>query len=85
MAGSAYRRLSFSLMNQTQIVYLIHLIEFVDLTDGVPFALKVHPNLQKPASAKIAFLEETMRILNEKYEPRRTDIFVQNLISGKKS
>lgn len=79
MAGSAYRSMSLFWMNQPVLVYLIHLIEFVDLTDGIPGELRVHPNVKTLASKKIAFLEQTIRLLLKKYEALRADEFTREL------
>ena len=79
MTGDPYRRMSVSRMRQSVLVYLIHLIEFVDLSDGLPAELKVHPNLSMDAERKIRFLEQTMRMLMRTYCPARSDQLVKTL------
>jgi hypothetical protein len=59
-------------MNHNQIVYLMHLIEFVDLSDGLPAELAIHPNVNKSWPAKRDFLTGTVDRILKKYEPVKT-------------
>ncbi len=77
-AGPIYRNCSFSWMGHGQIVYLMHLIEFVDMTDGLPDRLAVHPNVKKPWRSKCDFLGETLDRIMEKYEPVKTLDYVRH-------
>lgn len=79
MAGSWYRDASVSLMHRPLVVYLIHLIEFVGLDDGVPSELSMHPNLTKSVPKKIDFLKKTIRGLKKHYDPDRADRFADRV------
>ena len=84
MAGSFYRKIAFTGMNRPNIVYLIHLIEFVDLEDGIPKNLGVHTNLKTAAVHKIEFLRQSIRMLSEKYTFVRSDKFAQSFMAEHK-
>ncbi len=78
-AGSLARRFSVRGMKAPTLVYLIHLIELVDESDGVPRALRVHPTVRMSWRKKILALEETLDQLCKKYRPMRMDRFAESL------
>lgn len=84
-AGPWYRTLALCGKGPEVMVYLIHLIEFVDLRDGLQEELSVHPNVRTPSTRKIAFLEETMRQLLRHYQAERTDRFARHWQSRRAS
>jgi hypothetical protein len=62
-----YRRMATDLMHQPSFVYLVHLVEFTDLTDGLPARLRVHPNIAMDAGAKMRALADTLGRLMRRY------------------
>jgi hypothetical protein len=58
-------------------VYLIHLTEFIDLTDNVPPSLCCHPNLKTAASRKRQILKRIILGITERYQNIRTDLFLE--------
>jgi peptidoglycan-N-acetylglucosamine deacetylase len=67
-AGALYRAAATALMSQPHVVYLVHLVEFVDLTDGVPAALCVHPSVSTAIAVKVSALEATIERLAQRYQ-----------------
>jgi hypothetical protein len=62
-----------------RIVYLFHLIEFVDIyDDGVPSELHVHPSINMRIEKKIKLIEDTLKLILKRYAIVRTDQFVLN-------
>ena len=66
-------------MRQPCVVYLMHLIEFVDFSDGIPVELKVHPNLKTPAVKKIQILRGIVRGLQKQYSALKTMDYIHDL------
>jgi peptidoglycan-N-acetylglucosamine deacetylase len=66
-AGALYRAMATALMRQPHVVYLVHLVEFVDLGDGLPAALAVHPGLSTATTVKMQALEATIATLKKRY------------------
>jgi hypothetical protein len=66
-AGRLYRAMATALMRQPHVVYLVHLVEFVDLGDGVPTALRVHPGVSTAAAVKMHALAATIETLKKRY------------------
>lgn len=66
-AGALYRTMATALMRQPHVVYLVHLIEFVDLSDGLPAALRVHPSINAASARKVRALEATIGRLERRY------------------
>lgn len=66
-AGALYRTMATALMRQPHVVYLVHLVEFVDLSDGLPAALRVHPGVRTAAAVKTRALEATIEMLKKRY------------------
>ena len=75
MAGALYRNMDLSFERKTPFPYLFHLIEFCDLSDGIPAELAVHPNLRKPARLKIQAIKKTLNLFKKQYRIMRTDDF----------
>ena len=78
MAGVAYRKLDLTLSRACNYPYLFHLIEFCDLSDGIPAELKVHPNLRKAAKAKLQSVKNTLLLFKKRYRIIRTDEFAED-------
>jgi hypothetical protein len=68
--------------NQPYLVYLFHLIEFVDMSDGMPSELRRHPNIHITVSDKIRRMKRTLSLLARRYEIRRTADFVAAIRAG---
>jgi peptidoglycan-N-acetylglucosamine deacetylase len=66
-AGAPYRAMATALVRQPHVVYLVHLVEFVDLSDGLPPALRVHPSISTATAAKVRALEATIGRLERRY------------------
>lgn len=73
----ALRVLDVRFARENCLVYLFHLIEFCDLSDGVPQALRIHPNLSTPVAVKTARMRDTLRRLRGRYRVERTDRFAE--------
>jgi len=65
--GALYRAMAVGRMNQPYFVYLVHLVEFTDLSDGLPAELGVHPNVRTAATVKIRALAETIGRITARY------------------
>ena len=65
--GSLYRALSVALMNQPYFVYLVHLVEFTDLSDGLPPQLRAHPNVRTETAVKLNALRDTILSIMKRY------------------
>jgi peptidoglycan-N-acetylglucosamine deacetylase len=59
------------------MVYLLHLIEFIDDTDQIPKDLLRHPNLKKPVSKKLEILRNIINNLTYYYNPIRSDFLIE--------
>ena len=66
--GALYRAMSVALMNEPYFVYLVHLVEFTDLSDGLPAQLGVHPNVKTDACVKVTALKNTIRQIMRRYQ-----------------
>lgn len=73
------RSCTVDFMQQPCVVYLFHLIEFVDFSDGIPAELKIHPNLKTPAIKKIHILRNIVQKLQKKYQPLKTLDYINGL------
>ncbi len=76
-APKIYRDIAINLMKRDHVIYLMHLIEFVDLDDNIPDELKVHPNLKISVEKKLRILDDIIARITCKYDCVRTDSFVQ--------
>jgi hypothetical protein len=65
--GALYRAMSVALMNEPYFVYLVHLVEFTDLSDGLPARLRVHPNVRTKAAVKVQALKGTILNIMRRY------------------
>lgn len=77
-AGPIYRGIAPKLVRNSYLLYLLHLIEFVDLSDRVPSILQIHPNLAMNINKKTSIMCNVINLLKQKYETVRTDIYVEN-------
>ena len=76
---SAYANLISKFISKPYIVYLFHIIEFMDLNDSIPHELNVHPNLTIPLNKKIKRAEKIMTNLYTRYKLINTEKLVQEL------
>jgi peptidoglycan/xylan/chitin deacetylase (PgdA/CDA1 family) len=65
-------------IRKDNIVYLFHIIEFMDLTDNIPKELAVHPNIKIPVKAKMKKSGKLLANLLEHYEATSTRCFVSS-------
>jgi peptidoglycan/xylan/chitin deacetylase (PgdA/CDA1 family) len=70
-------------IKQPCIVYLIHLMEMFDMRDAIPRGVEIHPHVKKDRVYKLNALKKCIQILTEKHIPMRTDLYVQEYLSGK--
>src|SRR5712691_5578493 len=66
--GALYRAISVALMNEPYFVYLVHLVEFTDLSDGLPAQLGVHPNVKTEAAIKVRVLRDMILQIMRRYQ-----------------
>jgi peptidoglycan/xylan/chitin deacetylase (PgdA/CDA1 family) len=73
----SYRFTSIKHMKLNFFVYLMHLIEFVDLTDNIPPSLYRHPNLRTAIAKKMHILKSLILGITERYQSIRTDLYLK--------
>jgi peptidoglycan/xylan/chitin deacetylase (PgdA/CDA1 family) len=61
------------------LIYLFHIIEFMDLNDNIPEELVIHPNLKTPVAKKISRSEHIIINLLKRYELIKTEDLIQEL------
>jgi peptidoglycan-N-acetylglucosamine deacetylase len=66
-------------MSTPCLVYLFHIIEFMDLTDDIPGELAAHPNLKTKVSDKIKASDKIISNLLKRYSHVTTADFVDRL------
>ena len=71
-APSIYANYTTKNIRKEHIIYLCHIIEFMDITDFIPKELIVHPNIKTSASLKIQKTEKYLSNLMKRYEPVKT-------------
>ena len=76
--GGFLRKLTIFSMSQPYIVYLFHLIEFVDLNDGIPTELRIHPNVKMEIKEKLKAMQDTIMLMTKNRQVVRTDEFVRH-------
>jgi len=76
-APSVFSSVVSKSINKPVLVYLFHIVEFMDLSDLIPDELKVHPNLKTPLSKKIRKSENIMINLLKRYDLMKTRDFVR--------
>jgi len=67
-----YSNLMCKTINKDHIIYLCHIIEFMDMTDLIPKELILHPNIKTSAIKKINKTEKFISNLSKRYEPIKT-------------
>ena len=77
LTPAPYRSTSINRMKLKFFVYLMHLTEFIDLTDNVPPSLCCHPNLKRAVSRKRQILKRIILGITERYQNIRTDLFLK--------
>ena len=68
-------------INKPYIMYLFHIIEFVDLSDAIPKELIAHPNVKSSVKEKLQKSEKIMSNLSNKYELTSTREYVKALLN----
>ena len=71
-APNIYSNYFSKTINRDCLVYLFHLIEFVDLNDDIPKELSIHPNLNTPIENKIKNSKLILNNLLKRYDCVRT-------------
>ena len=64
------------------LMYLFHIIEFMDLSDGVPEELAVHPNVNMPVRDKLKKSTDIVSRLIKRYELACARPFVASLLNA---
>ena len=80
-APSFYSNYISKHLRKDNIVYLFHIIEFMDMTDFIPKELAVHPNTKIPVKEKIHISGKLLSNLTERYEPICTRNFVSSFLN----
>jgi len=65
------------------MMYLFHLIEFMDLSDGIPSELAIHPNVKTSASIKIQKSGKLLSNLAQRYKHLSTRSFIDSIAKNK--
>ncbi|MFA6922791.1 MAG: polysaccharide deacetylase family protein [Bacteroidales bacterium] len=81
-APSIYSNYISKKINKPYMMYLFHIIEFMDLSDGIPNELAVHPNIKISVKNKIQKSERIISNLMERYELINTRSFVNSFFNG---
>ncbi|MDD5570128.1 MAG: polysaccharide deacetylase family protein [Bacteroidales bacterium] len=81
-APSIYTNYISKKTNKPYMMYLFHIIEFMDSSDGIPEELGVHPNIKTPVKDKIQKSERILSDLFECYELTRARDFVRLLLNN---
>jgi peptidoglycan/xylan/chitin deacetylase (PgdA/CDA1 family) len=68
-------------INKPFIIYLFHIIEFMDLSDGIPLELSIHPNVKIAAKEKIKRSETILTNLLSRYRFLKTAEFVETSLN----
>lgn len=75
-AGGLYRHFDLLCSRMVNAPYLFHLIEFCDLSDDLPPALAVHPNVRIAVRRKLGSVKNIIQFFQKCYRIARTDEFV---------
>jgi hypothetical protein len=75
-APSFYSNLVSKKINKENLVYLFHIIEFMDMQDNIPKELSIHPNLSTPVKIKIDKSGKLISNLLNRYKLSSTRDFV---------
>jgi hypothetical protein len=75
-----YSNIASNTIVRPYLVYLFHIIEFMDMQDQLPRALGVHPNLKMPVKEKLARSNKMMINLSKKYTNVSTEVFIESKI-----
>lgn len=82
MMPPLYVNSALNKMDCGYFVYLFHIIEFVDMSDGIPKELCRHPNVDTAFEKKLKFFESLVKRILKKYSCVRTDKFVETMSKG---
>lgn len=78
-APSKYSNYVSKKINKPYMNYLFHIIEFMDLSDGIPKELGLHPSIKIPAKVKMQKSGKLLSNLITRYEPTCTREFINSL------
>ena len=81
LTPKVYTRLVTRKIKKPCLVYLLHIIEFMDLSDNIPGELIVHPNLKIPVSKKIDYTREIISTLCNRYELTKTSDLINQYMN----
>ncbi len=81
-AGPTWTQHLIARASDWYLVYRFHLIEFVDLSEGLPGALRRHPNVHLSVKEKIGRMKATLSQLAQRYDVQRTTDFVAAIRAG---
>ncbi|MCX8489592.1 MAG: polysaccharide deacetylase family protein [Cyclobacteriaceae bacterium] len=74
-APSVYSDLISKSIQRPYMVYLFHIIEFMDMQDSIPKELAVHPNLSRSVKTKLTQSKSIVNNLRKHYSFRKTQDF----------
>jgi peptidoglycan-N-acetylglucosamine deacetylase len=80
-APSLFANLAARQIKSPYLLYLFHIIEFMDLTDDIPRALSVHPNLKTSVRDKIKASDRIISNLLKRYSHMRTSEYIDKVRS----
>jgi peptidoglycan-N-acetylglucosamine deacetylase len=80
-APSLYASTVSKTITKPALVYLFHIIEFMDMTDGIPKELALHPNITKSLKTKIDASKAILENLKKRYQVTKTKEFVSKIKS----
>ena len=79
-APSFYSNYMSKSINKENLIYLFHIIEFIDMSDdGIPSELSIHPNIKKSVSTKMIQSEKLLSNLLERYSCLKTRDLVDDI------
>lgn len=70
-------------INRPVLVYLFHIIEFMDLTDEIPKEISMHPNLKIPVKTKINKSKKILDQLMKRYDAAGTREVVREISASR--
>lgn len=84
-APSVYSDIISLNIHRPVLVYLFHIIEFMDLTDDIPEELSMHPNLKIPLKTKIGRSKKILDRLMKRYISSGTRELVREMAAGNRA
>lgn len=71
---------STKFIDKPLLIYLFHIIEFVDLNDDIPPALAMHPNLKLKFKEKLNLSDTIIRRLLNRYSALKTRDYINAMV-----